>query len=113
MRRGEIWVANLNPPRGTEIGKVRPVLITQNNALTSVDGSMVIVLPLTTRVFPKFKKWRITINARDRLLKHCQVIIDQPRALDKMRLGDGPLTQLTAVEMTAVEKSLMAVLGMY
>ncbi len=27
---GEIWLANLNPGRGTEPGKIRPVLILQN-----------------------------------------------------------------------------------
>lgn len=27
MRRGEVWVANLSPPRGREIVKIRPVLI--------------------------------------------------------------------------------------
>ena len=31
MKRGEIWVANLNPNRGAEVGKIRPVLILQNN----------------------------------------------------------------------------------
>jgi len=33
LRRGEIWLANLNPPRGTESGKTRPVLILQAQAL--------------------------------------------------------------------------------
>jgi mRNA-degrading endonuclease toxin of MazEF toxin-antitoxin module len=31
--RGEIWLANLNPRRGTEPGKTRPVLIVQAQAL--------------------------------------------------------------------------------
>jgi mRNA-degrading endonuclease toxin of MazEF toxin-antitoxin module len=29
MKRGEIRVANLNPPRGRETDKVRPVLVAQ------------------------------------------------------------------------------------
>lgn len=29
LRRGEIWVGNLNPNRGAEVGKIRPVLIIQ------------------------------------------------------------------------------------
>ena len=29
IRRGEIWTANLNPSRGREISKIRPVLILQ------------------------------------------------------------------------------------
>lgn len=112
IRRGDVWVANLNPGRGREIGKIRPVLVIQDDALTGVGTPMIIVLPLTTQVYPAFKRWRITIAPRDRLLKPCQVVIDQPRALDTARFGDGPLTTLTAEEMTAVEKSLKAVLGL-
>lgn len=112
MRRGEVWVANLNPPRGREIGKVRPVLIIQADELTASGTPMVVVLPISTRVYPGFKRWRISLPARDRLLKPCQVITDQPRALDRDRIGEGPLTSLTAEEMAAVEKSLRAVLGM-
>jgi mRNA interferase MazF len=113
MRRGEIWVANLNPPRGQEIGKIRPVLIVQADELTSTGTPTMIVLPLTTRVYPGFSRWRITVQPRSRLLKPCQVVVDQPRALDRTRFGEGPLAELTADEMAAVEKSLLGVLGVY
>lgn len=59
-----------------------------------------------------FKRWRITIEPRDRLLRPCQVVVDQPRALDMERMGDGPLTSLTPEEMAAVEHSLKGVLGL-
>jgi len=112
IRRGEIWAANLNPGRGREIAKIRPVLVMQDNALTASDTPMVVILPLTTQVYPSFKRWRITIEPRDRLLKPCQVVVDQPRALDKERFGEGPLTSLTTEEMAAVEQSLKGVLGL-
>ena len=113
MRRGEIWTANLNPSRGREIGKIRPVLILQADELIDAGTPMVVVLPLTTRVNPEFKLWRIGIPARDRLRENCQVIVDQPRALDRVRLGKGPLTMLSADELAAVERSLRVVLGMW
>ncbi len=37
---------------------------------------------------------------------------DQPRALDRARLGDGPLAMLTAAELTALERAHLAVMGM-
>lgn len=113
MKRGEIWVANLNPPRGKEIGKIRPLLIIQADELIAAGTPMVVVLPLTTQIYPEFRVWRITVPARDRLEKTCQVIVDQPRALDRTRLGDGPLTALSSEEMSAVERSLRLVMGMY
>lgn len=112
MRRGEVWVARLHPNQGRELGKIRPVVIIQADALTDLGNNPVIVLPLTSQVYPALQHWRVTLPARDRLLKECQIVIDQPRALDRSRFGDGPLTTLTAEEMTHVETSLKAVMGM-
>ena len=111
MRRGEIWVGNLNPSRGREIGKIRPVLIIQSDQLGEDITPMVVILPLSTKVYPAFKRWRFTIPARGRLLRPCQVVTDQPRALDRDRFGEGPLASLTAEEMAAVERSLQVVMG--
>lgn len=105
MRRGDMWVARLNPNQGKEIGKVRPVLIIQADELTAIGDNPIIVLPMTTRNYPSFSKWRVSIPARDRLLKDCQIALDQPRALDRSRFGDGPLATLTKEEMAAVEKA--------
>lgn len=38
-------------------------------------------------------------------------MVDQPRTLDRGRLGPEPLTELTAGEMSKVEESLLAVMG--
>lgn len=113
MRRGEIWVGNLHPNRGTEVGKIRPVLILQADFLIAQGEPTIIVLPLTTRVRPSKEPLHVTISSRDGLEQTCQVMPEQPRTLDRRRLTRGPLTRLTAEEMAAVEKSLLAVMGMY
>ncbi|MDV6340335.1 type II toxin-antitoxin system PemK/MazF family toxin [Nitrosomonas sp. Is24] len=113
IRRGEIWTANLNPPRGQEIGKIRPVLVFQDNALTAIGAPMVIILPLTTQVYPAFKQWHITVTARHRLLKDCQIVVDQPRTLDRSRFGEGPLATLSEEEMISVERAFLGVCGMF
>jgi len=74
-----------------EVSKIRPVLIIQSDELLEAGTPMVIVLPLTTQVYPSFRIWRITIPAGDRLERDCQVVVDQPRSLDRTRIGDGPL----------------------
>ncbi|MGH8766150.1 MAG: type II toxin-antitoxin system PemK/MazF family toxin [Burkholderiales bacterium] len=112
MRRGEIWIGNLNPNRGNETGKIRPVLILQADFLIAQGEPTVIVLPLTTQVRKSKEPLHVTIPARDRLRQPCQVMPEQPRTLDRTRLGDGPLTRLTAEEMSAVERSFRAVTGL-
>lgn len=111
MRRGEVWVANLNPNGGAEIGKVRPVLILQSDRLGAQAVPTVVVLPMTSRVFPGLRRLRVSIPARDRLKANSQVIVEQPRTVDGNRFGEGPLTRLTDDELAAVERALQGVLG--
>lgn len=113
MRRGEIWLGNLNPNRGAEVGKTRPVLVIQADFLIAQDEPTVIVLPLTTQVKKLKEPLHVTILARDELQEDCQVMPEQPRTLARRRLVKGPLTRLQPTEMEAVEKSLLAVMGMY
>lgn len=113
MQRGEIWVARLNPNKGSEAGKSRPVVVLQADAILASDLSTVLIVPLTTQFRPAFEPMRIRIAARNRLLKDCYVMVEQTRAIDRSRFGDGPLTTLTTEEMAAMERSLKAVMGLY
>lgn len=112
IQRGQIWIANLNPNRGREVGKVRPVLVVQGDWLSVAQKRTVVVLPLTSQVRRDAEPLRITIGARDGLRIDSQVIVDQPRTLDRARLGEGPLTELSVSEMRNIERSLLAVLGL-
>lgn len=112
MQRGEVWVANLDPNRGGEIGKPRPVVILQNDRLLSLGLPTIVTLPLTTQYREALAPLRIRIAARDRLPRNCHVMIEHPRALDYSRFGEGPLTMLTAEEMAAVEQGLKTMLGL-
>lgn len=112
MRRGEIWVANLNPNRGQEIGKIRPVVVIQDESLLETALPTILVLPLTAQPRPEYEPLRVTIRAREKLRQDCQVMVDQVRTLDRRRIGEGPLTQLTDLEMAAVERALAGVLGL-
>jgi len=112
IRRGEVWVGNLNPTPGAEIGKIRPVVLLQADELTAAGCETVIVLPLTTQARSGMHRFRVELKARGRLLKDCFVVMEKPRTLDRSRLGEGPLAVLTGEEMAAVERSLKAVLGL-
>jgi len=112
MRRGEIWVARLNPNVGAEAGKVRPVLILLDDALLATGMSPILCVPLTSLFFKELAALRVEILPRDRLQKTCYVMPEQLRALDRNRFGDGPLTTLTLTEMSNVERVLLACCGL-
>ena len=111
IRRGQIWIANLDPNRGRELGKIRPVLIVQGDWLSTAQSRTVVILPLTSDVRRDAEPLRVTIAARGGLRTVSQIVVDQPRTLDRRRLGEGPLTELSESEMARVEESLIAVLG--
>jgi len=113
MRRGEIWLARLNPNVGAEAGKIRPVLIMLDDDLLATGMSPVVCIPLTSKLFKGMEGLRYAIAPRDRLLKRCYTMPEQTRALDLNRFSDGPLTTLNANEMAAVERSLMGVFGLF
>jgi mRNA interferase MazF len=49
VNRGEIWLANLNPTRGSEQAGTRPVLIFQNNVINKYTTT-ILAIPLTTNL---------------------------------------------------------------
>jgi len=112
MRRGEIWLARLNPNTGAEAGKVRPVLILLNDALLATGMSPVLCIPLTSKLFKNLAGLRVAIPPRGRLLKPCYVMLEQARALDRGRFSDTPLASLTGEEMIEVERLFAATCGM-
>ena len=40
VKRGEIWLADLNPIRGSEQAGIRPVLIFQNDTINSAASNV-------------------------------------------------------------------------
>jgi mRNA interferase MazF len=112
LKRGEIWIGNLNASRGAETGKIRPVLILEADWLSGLEGSTVIVLPLTTQVQPDRQPLRPLLKPREGLRDLSQVLVDKPRTLDRLRLAPGPLAKLSQAEMALVDRSLAMVLGL-
>ena len=47
IRRGEVWVARLNPNQGAEVGKVRPVVVIQADLLTDAGIRVIVARPNT------------------------------------------------------------------
>ena len=86
IKQFDIWIADLEPQRGTETGKVRPVLIVQTNLLNNEHPSTV-VCPITTNVEKDSDILRVHIRKGIANLKiESDIMIDQIRAVDNRRL---------------------------
>lgn len=110
--RGEIWLADFNPPHGTEPGKTRPVLVIQAQGLLGAGHPSTIVIPLTTNVIDDAEPLRVRVPASGRLRKDSDLLIDQLRAIDNRRLVQGPLSHLSPKQMQSVEHAIHEILDL-
>jgi mRNA interferase MazF len=80
MKRFDVYLVNLDPTIGKEIKKTRPALIISPDEMNA-HISTVIIAPMTTkgRSYPS----RIACKFQG---KEGQVVLDQIRAVDKIRL---------------------------
>lgn len=111
LNKGEIWLANLNPSRGTEPGKTRPVLILQDQALLDIVHPSTLIIPLTTVLIEDAAPLRIRITARNSLEKDSDLLIDQIRTIDNKRLIQGPLALLNDDLLKTVYNAVCEVMG--
>ena len=110
--RGEVWLANLDPPHGTEPGKTRPILIVQAQALLDASHPSTLVIPLTTDIVADAQPLRVRVEAAGRLRRTSDLLIDQLRAIDNRRLTHGPLTRLPPPRMAEVAEAIREVLDL-
>jgi mRNA interferase MazF len=110
--RGEVWLVNLDPRRGTEPGKTRPVLLVQAQALLDAGHPSTLVVPLTTKLIDDAEPLRVRVLASQRLRRPSDLLIDQLRAIDNRRLVGGPMTRLPRSLVARVDEALREVLGL-
>ncbi len=112
MTRGEIWLANLNPRRGTEPGKTRPVLVVQAQALLDAGHPSTLIVPLTTNLIEDAEPLRIRVEPHGKLKRRSDLLVDQLRAIDNDRLIEGPVTTLDRAALGRVDDALREILDL-
>ena len=103
VKRGVIYLANFNPSKGTEPGKIRPCLVMQSDLLNQAGHPSTTVLPLTTQVLDDAAPLRYRLRAREQLDADSDIMLDQTRTIDNRRFMDKLLTVLTDQELAEVE----------
>ena len=81
MKRYDLFWASLDPTRGAEIAKTRPVVIVSLDELNAVLDT-VVVCPLTTSLHPTWRS-RLVVRAGTH---RAEIAVDQIRTISKSRL---------------------------
>ena len=80
MKRGDIWIVNLDPTIGSEIKKSRPCVVVSPPELNE-HLRTVMVAPMTSKGFAAPFRVPVTHAGRRGL-----IVLDQLRTVDKIRL---------------------------
>jgi mRNA interferase MazF len=107
IKQYDIWLADLNPSRGTEPGKTRPVVIVQTDLLNETHLST-LICPITTNVKKEIELLRVHLK-KGQLEKLSDILVDQVRAIDNNRLIK-KLGQLTKEQKHDLKVNLRIVL---
>lgn len=62
LRRGSVYLVNLDPVIGHEQGKTRPCLIISDDRFNNSKADLIVVLPMTTKV--QQNPWSIKIESK-------------------------------------------------
>ncbi|GAA6619295.1 type II toxin-antitoxin system PemK/MazF family toxin [Scytonema sp. NUACC26] len=111
MKRGDIYYANLSPAVGSEMDKLRPVLIVSNNA-NNRAASTITILPLTSNV-SRIYPFEVLLSPEDsRLPKPSKVQAQQVRTISKQRIVGDVVNSLSEELMQLVDAALELHLGL-
>jgi mRNA interferase MazF len=102
VRRGEIWLVNLDPTVGSEIRKSRPCVIVSPPELNT-HLRTIIVAPMTSKGFAAPFRVPVTHAGTKGL-----IVLDQIRAVDKVRMAKrlGVVTRKTLATTLATLQEL-------
>jgi len=115
IKKGEIYLANLGNKNRLDIGKIRPVVVFQNNFLNRMlsdsEFKDVVILPLSSKI--RENDFTYFIKKRDNLEKDSVILCNAIKMIDASRLiiEKKALTTLSSKEINEIEDRLYNLLG--
>ena len=100
-----VYLADLDPVRGREIAKTRPVVVVSQDEMNRNLGT-VVVCPLTTKLHPRWRSRIQVVCAR----RKAEIAVDRIRTLSKERLGKR-LDELAPAESAQLRRLISEMYG--
>ena len=112
LSQGEIYLARLDPAKGGEIGKIRPIIILTSPIILHVEPQIVFICPLSRKSYPDFSFLHVQIPPRENLISMSYAVIDHCRSVSTQRLIYPRLAQLTHEELDLVLRKMKNLVGL-
>ena len=106
LQQGGIYLVRLDPAKGAEIGKFRPVVVLTNQQLLNTEPPLVFVCPLSSQSQPEFSALHIRIAAQERLQKDSFALVEHCRSLSTSRLQNDLLATLSSAQLIKIVHKL-------
>ena len=84
IKQGGVYLVDMNPPRRSKPGKVRPVVVVQSSDTLEAGSPGVVIVPLTSDLSESnILRVRVPIAPGLKLKKPSDALLDQVHTLDK------------------------------
>jgi len=114
IQQGEIYLVDFGTKYNSELGKIRPGVVMQNNMLNlAVQEKIyrqILVVPFSS--LPIEDDYRIRIKARERLHKDSYIVSNWACTIDfsRIQLERGVIARLTPDEIDELKKRICALM---
>jgi mRNA interferase MazF len=111
VKRGDVYIVELDPTRGSELKKTRPAVIIQND-VDNRYSPIAVIAPITSKFDSTLYPTEVLVKPPEGGLRaESVVLLNQLRAVDKSRLGRR-LGSLKPTTMALVNDGLAIVLAL-
>ena len=111
LTRGGVYLARLDPVKGAEIGKLRPVVLLTDQDLLDIKPPHIFICPLSSRSEKAYQALHIKLIARDNLHVESYALAEHCRSISILRLQSERLAQLDPEEVTRIIYKLQRLIG--
>lgn len=112
ITRGGVYLAKMDPTKGADIGKIRPVVVLNAESILDISPSLLFVCPLSSQSHKTFRSLHLELPPRDNLHVISYALVEHARSIAIRRILYPRLAQLTQNELTLILHKLKRLLDM-
>ena len=106
LTRGGIYLARLDPAKGEEIGKIRPIIILNSQVILNKSPPVIFICPLSSQSQPEFKHLHVELEVRDNLKVTSYALVEHCRSITINRVIHPRLAQTSSIELNSILRRL-------